>query len=51
MLERVGIAQSLKRDFLLADERMIQRDVAQVIAKIDDKSLYTLGILASLVQR
>jgi len=44
LLEKLGITPAFKRDFLLADGRTIQRDVAQVIARIDGQSLYTLCI-------
>jgi clan AA aspartic protease len=44
VLERLGISPTFKRDFLLADGRTIQRDVAQVVARIDGQSLYTLCI-------
>ena len=44
VLEKLGIVPAFKRDFLLADGRTIQRDVAQVVARIDGQSLYTLCI-------
>lgn len=44
VLEKLGISPAFKRDFLLADGRIIQRDVAQVVARIDGQSLYTLCI-------
>lgn len=44
VLERLGVTPRFKRDFLLAAGRIIQRDVAQVIAKINGQSLYTLCI-------
>ena len=44
VLEKLGIAPAFKREFLLADGRSIQRDVAQVVARIDGQSLYTLCI-------
>lgn len=44
VLERLGISPAFKREFQLADGRIIQRDVAQVIARIDGQSLYTLCI-------
>ena len=44
VLERLGIVPAFKREFLLADGRRIQRDVAQALARIDGQSLYTLVI-------
>jgi clan AA aspartic protease len=44
VLEKLGIVPAFKREFLLADGRRIQRDVAQVVARIDGQSLYTLCI-------
>jgi len=44
VLERLGVAPSFKREFLLADGRRMQRDVAQVLARINSQSLYTLCI-------
>jgi clan AA aspartic protease len=44
VLEKLGIVPALKREFLLADGRKIQRDVAQVVAPINGQSLYTLCI-------
>lgn len=44
LLEKLGIVPAFRREFLLADGRTIQRDVAQVTARIDGQSLYTLCI-------
>jgi len=44
VLEKLGIASAFKREFLLADGRRIQRDVAQVVARINGQSLHTLCI-------
>jgi clan AA aspartic protease len=44
VLEKLGIVPAFKREFLLADGRRIQRDVAQVVVRIDGQSLYTLCI-------
>jgi len=44
VLERLGLVPAFKREFLLADGRRIQRDVAQALARIDGRSLYTLCI-------
>jgi len=44
VLQKLGIVPAFKREFLLADGRRIQRDVAQVVARINGQSLYTLCI-------
>jgi clan AA aspartic protease len=44
VLEKLGIVPAFQREFLLAGGRRIQRDVAQVVARIDGQSLYTLCI-------
>jgi len=44
VLDRLGITPAFEREFLLADGRMIKRDVAQVVARINGKTLYTLCI-------
>ncbi len=44
VLEKLGISPAFKREFLLADGRAVEREVAQVLAKIDGQVLYTLCI-------
>jgi len=44
VLEKLSIAPAFKREFLLADGRRIQRDLAQVVARINGQGLYTLCI-------
>jgi len=43
-LERLGISPAFQREFLLADGTVIRRDVAQVLARINGQSLYTLCV-------
>ena len=44
VLKKLGIVPAFKREFLLADGRIIERDVAQVVSRIDGQTLYTLCI-------
>jgi len=44
VLEKLGISPAFNREFLLADGRAVEREVAQVLAKIDGQVLYTLCI-------
>lgn len=44
VLQRLGLAPAFKRQFLLTDGMSIERDVAQVLARIDGQTLYTLCI-------
>jgi aspartyl protease family protein len=46
LLERLGIVPAFKREFLLADGKRVRYDVAQVLARIDGQSLYTLCIFS-----
>jgi len=40
--KKLGISPTFKREFLLADGRVVEREVTQVLAKIDGQVLYTL---------
>lgn len=44
VLERLGVKPAFKREFLMADGKMIQRDVGQVMVRLNGQTLYTIAI-------